>query len=396
MDDFIGKRFGKDGHLEILYVSGKKRYSKVYAAICHICKLDTELFGDGTFHRVKSDFVAGNIPCGCSKNVKWTRNQYEILCKRRCKEVNYTFLSFVCVWRGKWTPVSLRCDKGHLIQMSMNNFLYGYNCKRCRTLKTIARCTHDYGDEVNSFFASGKIPEGTIFSKSDKLTSQSHSTYWDYKCGICSNDEYVKAGVCTGIFTSVAASLKKGMLACRCGVWHKWDQPKRKYQIESRILRENLDIKFSHWENDKFSIYDTIWLECFVHGTFKSTVGSFLHSETGCPKCTRTGYNKAKPAIFYILKVEGEYSKFTGYGISGNIEFRMKTHVENLKEKGYYVVDQHCVSGSGDMIFNLESSVKKLFKRNPQDVLGFKKEATDYSEYSNLITYAVNYIKEKA
>jgi hypothetical protein len=185
------------------------------------------------------------------------------------------------------------------------------------------------------------------------------------------------------------------MLGCRCGVWHKWDQPKREYQINSRISRENLDIKFARWENDKFGIYDVIWLTCGIHGEFKSTVGSFLHSETGCPKCSRTGFNKSKPAIFYILKVEGAYSNFTGYGISGNIDFRLKTHFTNLTNRGYSIVDKYFVRNSGDLVFELESNVKREFECNPQQVIGFKREATYYENYDKLIEYAVNYIKEK-
>jgi hypothetical protein len=279
--------------------------------------------------------------------------------------------------------------------MSLNNFLYGFNCKTCGIISTAQKCTHDYLEEINSFYDSGKIPAGMIFSKSDRQTKAAHYAYWDYKCPVCSKDEYVKASLCTGIFTSVASSLKKGMLGCRCGVWHKWDQPKREYQINSRILRENLDIKFSRWENDKFGIYEVIWLTCGIHGEFKSTVGSFLHSETGCPKCARTGFNKNKPAIFYILKIEGAYSNFTGYGISGNIDFRLKTHFTNLTNKGYSIVEKYLVNGGGDLIFELESNVKKDFERNPQQVVGFKREATYYENYDKLIEYAVNYIKEK-
>jgi len=391
-DDFIGKRFGRDGHLEVIRVSGRKRSNKVYAILCHKCKLDPELFGDGIFHRVKRDLIAGNIPCGCSKAVKWTKDQYRILVNRHCKELGYVFINFTGDWKGKWTKVMLQCDKGHDITMALNNFLYGFNCKICGNISAAQKSAHSYEYEIESFYKSGKIPAGTIFSKSLKKTKSGYSAYWDYKCGICSQDEYVKAGVCSGVFTSVASSLKEGHMACRCGVWHKWDQTKREYQIRKRLTKEQLDLKFLRWENEGFGIYDVIWFICGTHGEFKTTVGSFLHSETGCPRCSRTGFNKNKPAVFYILKIDGESTNFTGYGISGNIEFRLNTHSKVLNNSGCVITDRYLVKSDGVTIFNLEKSVKDKFEILPQTINGFKKEATYSSNYNKLVEYAIEYV----
>lgn len=389
MDDFIGKRFGKNGHLEVLYISGKKRSNKVYAVICHICKNDPELFGDGIFHRVKGDLLAGNIPCGCSNNVRWSRRQYEVLVTRKCKELGYSFSFLTGEGKGKQEKFEFICDKGHVYSMSINNFLFGFRCKKC-FFDNVAEYSKISDEEcIAEFYKNDIVKEGTIFCREN--SGRNKTDFWSYKCGNCSHDDYVKNGVCSGIFRTASASLKQGMLSCRCNKNPKRTKAQREYEIKKRIRDEGLSLTFKCWNSEKFGIKDKFTLICEKHGEFEKSVTDFLHKKTNCASCAVTGYDKNKDASFYILKIEGDLL-FTGFGISNYVESRLKHHSSILKNLNLKITEFMVLSSDGKSVLDLESDVKKKFTIEKQDICGFKTEAINYSEYDNLINYAIRYL----
>jgi len=67
---------------------------------------------------------------------------------------------------------------------------------------------------IDRFFDKGGFTEGYIFCRGDK--SENGGFYWRYYCPSCSNDSFVKEGLCTGIFESYVSSLMVGNKACRC------------------------------------------------------------------------------------------------------------------------------------------------------------------------------------
>ena len=392
MDDFIGTRFGEFSQLEVIGISGKRNNNKIYSVICHTCKNDPELFGEAIYYKEKYDLMKGSIPCGCSNGVKWTEQQYDVIMRRKCKSLNYNFLRFSGDWKGKWTKFYAICDKGHEVEMSMNNFLFGYKCKRCGIISSQEKQTHSYEQEISEFYNTGRIAEGTIFTKSNRKTTQSHSSYWDYKCGICSKDEYVKNGVCSGIFTTVASSLKKGQVSCRCSKSYYWNQPQRELQIRLKIKERNSNLQFLRWESSDYGIHSTIYLECPTHGEFSTTLTNFIHNETGCPMCAGGGgFDRSKTGYFYVLKVQSSENSFTGYGITGNLENRLRTHEKSFSDNGYSIVDNYFFVGKGDTVLALEGSVKRAFPRNSQDIDGFKTEATLCENFKDVVDYSKNF-----
>lgn len=393
-DEFIGTRFGEGGHLEVIMVSGKKRSNKVYGILCHICKNDPELFGDGIFHRVKADLVAGNIPCGCSKRVIWSKEQYEVLAKREAKECNYIFKGFTGDWKGKWTSIAMQCDRGHDIIMSLNNFLFGYKCKSCGIERTAEASRKSDEEQIASFMKTGKFLDGTFFMKSRRKSSSGDASYWVYYCPKCSEDDYVKAGVCNGMFESHSGCLQSGIQSCRCGKYSRKSKDVRKYEILKRIDNENLPYEFVGFVGDGYGIHDKITIKCDHHGCYDISISGFLHSKSRCSACGMTGFAQQRDGTVYVMKVSGISGEFTGYGITNNIKQRMSCHKRNLKDNGFMIEDHFTIKTSGRTALSIETSLKQAFPIHSQQVVGFAKEATYYDNYYKVIEFIQNKLKE--
>ena len=80
-EKFIGWK-SEDGLLEVVGIHGKQGKITTFKVICHKCKEDKELFPDGYFVSYKSSLIIDQKPCGCSKNHRWTKDQYLVLAKR--------------------------------------------------------------------------------------------------------------------------------------------------------------------------------------------------------------------------------------------------------------------------------------------------------------------------
>lgn len=193
-------RFGDEGHLEVVGWSGKSRRHKKYIFKCSVCSEDEELFGQAYFKSNRSDAIRGQIPCGCAYNPRWSKDQYEVLCSRKAKELGYTFRGFVGEWRHRNTKVNMFCEShGSWDTITIANLLHRDNrCPGCRNKKP---------DDVMiaSFFASGAFHPDTKFWRSERKTKQGRKEYW-----------YMSCPVCKEVVESYGKSLQRGSLACAC------------------------------------------------------------------------------------------------------------------------------------------------------------------------------------
>lgn len=111
-------------------------------------------------------------------------------------EKSYKILGTVGDWTGTTTKLRLLCEKhGEWSTTSISNFRLKSGCPGCgkENLK-ISRKIPDE-DTAEKLTLISKFKDGTKFWKSNNRT-----TDWEYYCPACSEDEYVKAGVCSGIF----------------------------------------------------------------------------------------------------------------------------------------------------------------------------------------------------
>lgn len=101
---------------------------------CSVCSLDSELFPD-QLHEASRRLRQHKTNCGCSKVPKWTKEQNQVRCKRKCKENGYYFLSFAEDYKGYLTKCTINCPlHGEYSTCSIDNLLRGRKCPHCAQL----------------------------------------------------------------------------------------------------------------------------------------------------------------------------------------------------------------------------------------------------------------------
>lgn len=359
--------------------------------VCHVCKNDPELFGDGIFYRGKKDVVQGVVPCGCSKRVCWSEKQYSILVSRVCKTLGYVFKEFSGDYCGSATRLDLVCNGGHNWQTTSINSLLkiGVRCPECAYA---ARAEGNRKSEeiiIRSFHDSGAFSAESTFWKSSRKTRRGTLSFWWYRCPICAEDEYTRGGLCTGEFESFAGDLQKGRIPCRCSGRFRWTVGQREYQIHKELKSRTTET-FAGWKTSYKNSWSRISVLCSLHGEYESNVSQVVYNRCGCPNCAKSGYQYLSNSHVYVLLCHSRSDSFTGYGISGDIKTRLTTHEHSLRERGYIITSQELFSLDGYLAFDIEKLLKSTFVRYPQTVEGFKKEAT----YGYLYPSVIQFINE--
>lgn len=223
------------------------------------------------------------------------------------------------VLRGNKTKLRLVCPvHGEFNGTNIKAFLGGNGCPMCgqesrRESKLLSDDTH-----VGAFMSSGKFKEGTTFKRNThKVDSQGVYSYWDYICPVCSDDEYVRAGVCSGVFTASTSTLRYGKLACRCSTAYRFTKPQWEYRLTKECERRGY--VFIGWKGRDWGTKAKFTYKCLLHGEQNKEAGSFL-SGSGCPVCA--GYNQ-RECYLNVVK-DGNLPIALKLGISRESNIRLK------------------------------------------------------------------------
>lgn len=65
-----------------------------------------------------------------------------------------------------------------------------------------------------------------------------------------------------------------------------------------------------------YSMNKKVDIICPTHGIFRQRLDNHLHNACGCPACSKTGFDKNKPAICYYIKFETEEHTLYKIGIT--------------------------------------------------------------------------------
>ena len=204
--------FGSEGQITILSEFCKGYSSrKFFRVICSVCATDPELFNDGHFEIDKFSLLRGSMPCGCSKTYKWNKDQYNIRCDRKAKELGYIFLGFDGDWRGHKTNVSLQCGlHGVWHTNNINHLMNGRGCPDCKAAATQEwnRQNKRMPDDemIASFFASGAFHPDTKFWRDMSPNKKGHFLKWKIYCPECDTESR----------SSHPKELKLGLRPCNC------------------------------------------------------------------------------------------------------------------------------------------------------------------------------------
>lgn len=304
-----------------------------YKVECSKCSKDTELFKNG-FKSKKERLLLEQSPCACTI-YRWSEEQQIIRVNRVCKEKGYIFKGFQEGFKKNQTRVFLYNPKTN---NSWNAFIADVLNKGNGDPvegRERSRLGSVIPDEKHLEGFSSKYKKGTIFGRSVLLNSKGNNILWSYWCPSCSVDQYTKAGVCSGVFTSVGSHFKVGRVVCRCNPSYRYNAE----QVEFYI-RDVFSIEGGSWvgwvsgyrnARSKFK-----WLCPDLHEC-STTVNDF---KTGsrCITCSdgncRGFYPKRVDELdtFYILLVIGkEYFKI---GRSFDCDRRLPEHSKTIDK--YY------------------------------------------------------------
>ncbi len=329
VDNFIGETFKtpRGGVLTVLGHNGLKSSKKKYRLVCSLCSQDSELF-PRQFESEKGSLKKGKVPCGCATTPHWSREQYEIRINRECEKRGFLFHGFLGKGRiGIDTNLKLECLRDGTLWKStkVSSFFQGSRCPECAKVASKLLRTKPDEYHINLFMGTGAFVEGTTFKRNKVRTgSQGRYNYWDVTCPSCSNDMFVQAGVCSGIFTSQAGSLKAGSLACRCAPNYTRTKDQREWEVR-RLLEKEGGVWRGWIGKDNRAKF--LWDCKEGHTCENSTVRDFLSKGSRCATCSGFGYNpmrKGESDYLYLLQFKSEEESFIKIGRSFNVERRMK------------------------------------------------------------------------
>ena len=305
-----------------------------YPVICSMCHEDFKLFPEEKYSTL-GNLRKGHDPCGCAKNVQWTEYQNIIRIERKCNEKGYRFLKFKEKYHGANTKLILECKKDNNIwdTTTLSKFVNSNRgCPKCRNNnigKANIKPTEDFIEKFNN---TGVFVEGTTFTRNtSKVNSLGYNISWDVNCPICSTDEYVVHGLCSGVFTSTSSSLKSGGKPCRCNNTYSWTKEQREYQInkiceaEGFIFKGWLEDKVRYSYGDKFN-----WI-CSRNHHSVSIIDSFINQGTRCKSCSNANsvgkyiYRGCEVDYLYLFRFTNGEETFIKVGRSFNVKRRLQT-----------------------------------------------------------------------
>lgn len=238
-----------------------------------------------------------------------------------CREINtnehWTINGIHGDWKGHKTKLDCTCDlHGRWYSTNINNFKSGRGCPQCANVKTSENMKKPDDEMIASFLAKREYPKGTIFKRSDRLTNRGYPEYWFVYCPICAQDEIAQTGLCSGWFESLASSLQKGGLACRCSghPWYTDDQN----TFRAMKLCEDNGYQFVGWVDKVGTQYKFKYL-CPEHGVQIITFGNMFTHGQGCPECA--GHSQQQ--LYINIVKDNDIIVALKFGIAKNSDRRL-------------------------------------------------------------------------
>lgn len=281
---------------------GGKTYYKVS---CSECSKDTELFPDG-FEIVKSN-IGKTVPCACTRSYKYTENQYMVKVKRVLDKSNYKFLGWEGEYKESYSYLKVVCNTTGIHRVVGLTYLLSQD-----TLPRADRSGNfkEIDDHIETFMETGKYLDGTRFFKGEEEC-------WLMICPKCSYDEYVKNGLCSGVFKTIRGNCLKGSRPCRCS-----HAPLSKRQQEFRVgkILKRKGLTFKRFLGEYTGITTLCEFICKDGHINTGTVES-IPSRKVCSVCYKkerrlqgdfNGYfphKASKKDFLYFIRLKDEYLK---------------------------------------------------------------------------------------
>lgn len=337
----------------VLRQEGKKIQQIVF---CPKCAKDSELYLKGVFLIGKTDFIKKcTLPCGCSSSPNWNPDQLEVLVKRRCRELNYRFVSLKGQKINSSAKVVFECLKHNTVTdtVKISPFIN-------KTVDGCAECVVDTRS-ANKFIPTEEydiiLKNRKILNRKDKLVSRTKNTF-TFECDNCKDDIYYKE--LGNIFTITREGMFLTGKNCRCGK-HMKSTREREIFIEHIISEENLPYTEVSINNPE-DIYENLKIGfiCSEHGIQEKSYSNFVYSGSRCTGCAVNGFNPDKPARIYCTIWSYGNSVFCKVGITNrSTSERLK---EQTRNTNYNIINTlEWFSEDGHLIKSIEKEVEDTF-----------------------------------
>lgn len=359
-----------------------------YTVRCTVCyKKDPILWYDGVIkindYKIYYD---GGPSCGCCKQAPWTSEQYNILINRECLARGY-ILKAKCPKLSAYSKITLYNPlTGNIWSPAIRYFLAGGG-DRLEYLNKLPE-NKRYKDSVHieQFLQTGVFPEGYTFKRNtDRPDYRGTYNYWDCTCPICSDDEYVKAGVCSGVFTTLTGSLKDGKLPCRCAKNYRYT-----YKEAQFLAKKTCE----YYGGDFIDFVDEIYRGVdMVSMKWKRPDGEVVISNLKDVRLGKTGLNSygfdaTKPAHFYIVRWYGCGVSYLKCGITNRETLDRIKEQDRVSTCLDYEILYDFYHESGSLVQDLERIYKKLLPVGvcPKEYLPSGYTETTHDTQGNLET----------
>ena len=371
------------------YIYANKRYMSV--VYCPICAKDTELYKDGLFMG-DSQYKRNKIlPCGCGKSFKYNEDQCITLIKRELP-AGITFVKFVDGFnKGTHSPVKLFCvEHGEFSCYLSDIRSRDTPCSKCSG--TYKPTGDEYIQHVNSLYKTS----GFTFKRSDRTDHRGFKTYLDYMCPICSNDEYVQHGLCSGVFQLAQTQVNGVTKSCRCSSRYSWKQSHIEYQIKKIIKDEGLKDSFVCFKTPYIKNTTKFIRLCSEHGEYETSIKNFKSRRDGCSLCYKARFNPQKSAYVYLVRWYGFGEEYLKFGIT-NREVLARVKEQHSKSDLDYEILSSYYFQDGAKAEHLENIIKQNFETSvcsPSFMRNGYTETTHISNYE-LISLLCEEFKDK-
>lgn len=374
----VGQRVGLQGQIEILSIDPppQVKYCKIK---CHQCAKDPALFGDAIYTVGYLSTRYGSTPCGCSPSTKWTQAQDSLRITRLLENSDLSFEGYDGVYIGSMSKVLLKCKIDGNVMSKRRSTISDISLPVCPVCE---ENTHVHIRREQKLLGSGHFLRGTVFTPIGDPSLQMYK----YTCPNCSTDEYTTAGVCGGEFVSNYGCLMTGRKPCRCSTSYRWTSDQRAKQLTD-ILAEDISNKstFLGWQESYCNATTSVGLfECSEHGVWEGLSGQVVAGKR-CTVCSTV--HKSEAGFVYVLYAESNTSSFTGYGITSVPDRRFYTHKANLKKAGFSIAESELFEFDKGKHRSVEVALKREYPRYPQDIEGFKLEATLPTMYEDVVAF---------
>lgn len=351
---FIGSTFHKDG-FGVLTVtdSYKKGGNTLFSVHCSVCSTDQELFPENEMLISKNNLKQNKYPCRCSSGWKPSNYQYKVMVLRLAKGNGDEILEF-----NEHAHIKVRTEGFNDWFVPANVYLSGKrSLKEAMSLKINNLRTPDEV-HINKFMSSGVFLEGTKFWRSDKRDRRGYYPYWNYSCPKCSNDEYVKQGLCDGVFIGVISTLSKGNKSCRCASTFRWTQKQREYQLKTLLNREGAS--FTDWVGNYNGAFSKFNWVCNKGHPCSTEISNFIHLNHRCKTCAENlwGFYQERATdidTLYLLRFQNNEEVFYKIGRT----FKTKDRFDYFRK--FYNIDViSLLEDTHTFVYKREDYFKKL------------------------------------